>query len=129
MTAVRIGAEAAALRRRLEPVAWFVLEELVLASNPTGGIEKGVRALAGALSLNKDTVARAIVRLRAEGLVVAQRQIHSDAPPKPSTGSTPTRPSSSWPGCYVPEDGSASPGTLGTGRWTGLTASGRSWTR
>ena len=74
MTPLRIDADAAALRRRLGPVPWFVLEELLLLSDTTSGVNTGVRALAAGLSLNKDTVARAIVRLRDEGLVVAQSQ-------------------------------------------------------
>jgi DNA-binding transcriptional MocR family regulator len=74
MTPLRIDADAAALRRRLGPVPWFVLEELLLLSDATTVVNIGVRALAAGLSLNKDTVARAIGHLRDEGLVVAQTQ-------------------------------------------------------
>ncbi len=76
MTRLRIDADAGVLRRRLGPVPWFVLEELLLFSDGTGVADTSVRAIAGALSLNKDTVARAIRRLRAEGVVVAQLQTH-----------------------------------------------------
>jgi hypothetical protein len=54
------------LRRRLGPAPWFVLEELVLVGD-TQGAETNVRSLA-------DTVARALGRLRAAGLVVAEPQ-------------------------------------------------------
>ena len=74
MTPLRIDGEASPLRRRLGPIPWFVLEELFLASDTTSVVEAGVRALGAGLSLNKDTVARAIARLRTEGLVVAQPQ-------------------------------------------------------
>ncbi len=75
MTPLRIDADAAALRRRLGPVPWFVLEELLLVSDATSVVNTGVRALAASLSLNKDTVARAVGRLRDEGLVVAGGQV------------------------------------------------------
>ncbi len=74
MTALRITAAAATLRRRLGPVPWFVLEELVLLADTDAVVETNVRALAASLSLNKDTVARALVLLRSEGLVVAEPQ-------------------------------------------------------
>lgn len=61
------------LRRRLGPAPWFVLEELVLVG-AVGGAETNVRSLAAGLSLNKDTVARALSRLRAAGLVVVEPQ-------------------------------------------------------
>ena len=61
------------LRRRLGPGPWFVLEELVLVGT-AGGAETNVRSLAAGLSQNKDTVARALGRLRAAGLVVAEPQ-------------------------------------------------------
>lgn len=74
MTALHITAESTPLRRRLGPVAWFVLEELVPSADDAAVVETSVRALAGDLSLNNDTVARALGRLRAEGLVVAEPQ-------------------------------------------------------
>lgn len=69
---VVVTAEAGALRRRLGPTAWVVFEELLLASTgpETGcGASVSVRSLAASLGLAKDTVARALVRLRAAGLV------------------------------------------------------------
>ena len=74
MTPLRIDPGARVVRRRLGPLPWFVLEELLLLSDGTGVAETSVRAIASALSLNKDTVARAVRRLRAEGLVVLQSQ-------------------------------------------------------
>jgi len=62
------------LRRELGPSAWIVFEELLLAS--TGPADRcvasmSVRTLAASLGLAKDTVARALVRLRRAGLVTA----------------------------------------------------------
>ena len=62
------------LRRRLGPTAWVVFEELVLASSRTrdGRVASvSIRTLAGRLGLAKDTVARALNRLRRAGLVTA----------------------------------------------------------
>ncbi len=75
-----IGAEAAELRRRLDPAAWVVLEELLLVSTGTGDTctaAVSVRALAGRLGLSKDTIARALTRLRAAGLVTGY-QLRAD---------------------------------------------------
>lgn len=69
---VVVTGEASELRRRLGPTAWVVFEELLLASTgpETGcGASVSVRSLAASLGLAKDTVARALVRLRAAGLV------------------------------------------------------------
>ncbi|HET7486330.1 MAG TPA: hypothetical protein VFJ85_00275 [Acidimicrobiales bacterium] len=74
MTALRVDPAAASLRRRLGPVDWFVLEELALLAGADSVVETAVRDLAGRLSLNKDTVARALVRLKAAGVVVAEPQ-------------------------------------------------------
>lgn len=74
MTAVRLDPTAAPLRRRLGPVPWFVLEELLLLAGPDSIVETNVRALAAGLSLNKDTVARALRRLQAEGLLAHEPQ-------------------------------------------------------
>lgn len=73
MTGFCVDPMSSPLRRRLGPAPWFVLEELVLVG-ATEGAETNVRSLAAGLSLNKDTVARALGRLRAEGLVVAEAQ-------------------------------------------------------
>lgn len=75
-----LGEDVLATRPRLGPVPWFVLEELLRLAPGRGGlVETSVRELAANLSLNKDTVARALVRLRAEGIVIAQRQGHTPA--------------------------------------------------
>lgn len=67
-----LTAGSVGVRRRLGPTAWVVFEELLLAS--TGDSDEcvasvSVRSLAALLDLSKDTVARALTRLRAAGLV------------------------------------------------------------
>ncbi len=64
------------LRSRLGPTAWVVFEELLLAStgNRDGcAASVSIRTLAGRLGLAKDTVARALARLRRAGLVTAHQ--------------------------------------------------------
>ena len=76
-----LTAESAELRRRLDPAAWVVFEELLLASTGTGEgcvASVSIRTLADRLGLAKDTVARALGRLRRAGLVTA-RQARTDA--------------------------------------------------
>lgn len=73
MTGFCVDPASSPLRRQLGPAPWFVLEELVLVGAAEGA-ETNVRSLAAGLSLNKDTVARALSRLRAAGLVVAEPQ-------------------------------------------------------
>jgi DNA-binding transcriptional MocR family regulator len=76
-----LTADSAELRRRLDPAAWVVFEELLLASTGTGEgcvASVSIRALADRLGLAKDTVARALGRLRRAGLVTA-RQARTDA--------------------------------------------------
>ena len=62
------GADCSELRRALGPTAWFVLEELAFraTANSEGKlfVQVATRELAGALGLNKDTVTRALARLR-----------------------------------------------------------------
>jgi hypothetical protein len=62
------GAECAALRRSLGATARFVLEELALRATAddagTRTVQVSTRELADALALNKDTVTRALGRLR-----------------------------------------------------------------
>lgn len=62
------------LRRDLGPVSWMVFEELLLVSvDDESGFRvacRSVRDLARSLGLAKDTVARAMQRLRVIGLVV-----------------------------------------------------------
>ena len=76
MRSVVVGAAASELRRALGPTSWMVMEELLMRS--TGPADAciasvSVRGLAASLGLAKDTVGRAIRRLRDAGLVtVAQ---------------------------------------------------------
>jgi DNA-binding transcriptional ArsR family regulator len=72
-----VAGEANALRRDLGPTSWMVLEELLLRS--TGPVDAcvasvSVRVLAASLGLAKDTVGRAIRRLRYAGLVTVAQQ-------------------------------------------------------
>lgn len=74
-----VGSKAAPLRRELGPLAWFVLEELVLAADEDPGTGElrsgvGVRDLAASLGMSKDTVARGLHGLIAAGLVC--RAVH-----------------------------------------------------
>ena len=67
-----LSADSVGLRRALGPTAWVVFEELLLASTVTPDgprASESVRSLAGELGLAKDTVARALNRLRRAGLV------------------------------------------------------------
>ena len=67
-----IGPPAAPVRRELGPLSWFIFEELVLCAEPGGGGEPravvGVRGLAAALGISKDTAARGLSRLIDVGL-------------------------------------------------------------
>ncbi len=78
MTGLRLDSTTAELRRRLGSVPWFIFEELLLAEGETSGglfiARASSRSLARAVSLNKDTVARALAVLRGAGLVAHQRQ-------------------------------------------------------
>jgi hypothetical protein len=67
-----LAGESVELRRLLGPTAWAVFEELLLVSTPTPDgrqASMSVRSLATRLWLGKDTVARALTRLRRAGLV------------------------------------------------------------
>ena len=67
-----LAADSGALRRALGPTAWTVFEELLLMSTATSGEREAsmsVRSLAARLGLAKDTVGRALTRLRRAGLV------------------------------------------------------------
>jgi hypothetical protein len=60
------------VRRRLGPVAWVVLECLAEHAVARGDVPvscRSVRGLADELDLSKDSVARALQRLRRDGLV------------------------------------------------------------
>ena len=63
------------LRRQLGATAWFVLEELVVhaVAESDGMVRAQVstRELSARLALNKDTVTRALAKLRACGAVTA----------------------------------------------------------
>jgi DNA-binding transcriptional ArsR family regulator len=77
LPSVVVGGAASELRRALDPTSWMVLEELLLCSTgPAGGCvaRVSVRALAASLGLSKDTVGRAIRRLRDAGLVTVAQQ-------------------------------------------------------
>ena len=72
-----VAFEASALRRDLGPTSWMVLEEMLLGS--TGPVDAcvarvSVRALGASLGLSKDTVGRAVRRLRDAGLVTVVQQ-------------------------------------------------------
>lgn len=76
-----LAADSAEWRRQLGPTAWVVFEELILASTGTGEgcvASVSIRTLADRLGLAKDTIARALGRLRRAGLVTA-RQSRTDA--------------------------------------------------
>lgn len=63
---------AVTVRRRLEPVAWLVLEELAMRAVVIDGLvsaEESVRSIAGELGRSKDSVARALRQLTTAGLV------------------------------------------------------------
>jgi DNA-binding transcriptional ArsR family regulator len=67
-----IGAASLELRRALGPSAWLVFEEMLLRSTTERGeriAHVSVRSMAAALGVAKDTVARALNRLRDAGLV------------------------------------------------------------
>ena len=77
MRFVVVGAAAGELRRALGPTSWMVLEELLLCSTGPADAcvaQVSVRALAASLRLAKDTVGRAIRRLRSAGLVTVVQQ-------------------------------------------------------
>jgi hypothetical protein len=68
----RVGPASAALRRRLGPTAWVILEELLARSSGPAECCRAtvsVRSLAAELGLAKDTAARALRRLHSDGLV------------------------------------------------------------
>jgi DNA-binding transcriptional ArsR family regulator len=77
LPSVVVGGAASELRRALGPTSWMVLEEMLLHSTgPADGCvaRVSVRALAASLGLAKDTVGRAIRRLRDAGLVTVAQQ-------------------------------------------------------
>ena len=80
MTDLVVTPAVATIRRRLGPVAWVVLEELLLGAGPADGTagttrscDATVRDLAERLGLDKDTVARAVRRLADDGLIAREQ--------------------------------------------------------
>lgn len=71
-----LSAGSVEVRRRLDPTAWVVFEQLLFESTDHGDVwvaSVPVRSLATQLGLAKDTVARALTRLRVAGLVDASQ--------------------------------------------------------
>lgn len=69
-----VGPRAIGLRRRVGPTAWVVLEQVLASSTGPAGCCRArvsVRTLAADLAMSKDTVARALGRLRHVGLAYA----------------------------------------------------------
>lgn len=72
MNALQIDARSHPFRRNAGPVGWLLLEELALHADRDGDalvVPTSVRELATAVSLNKDTVARAVAVLVGLGAV------------------------------------------------------------
>ena len=72
MTALRLDRRAREFRHDAGPQAWFVLEQLALDAIRDGSalvVLTSVRELAAAVSLNKDTIARAVAVLVRLGVV------------------------------------------------------------
>jgi hypothetical protein len=74
---LRFGTRAAAVRRKVGPTAWVVLEELVVGADRHLRVVTNVRCLATELGLAKDTVAAALRRLKAVGILRRDRQQHA----------------------------------------------------
>ena len=76
-------AERRALRRRLGPVAWCVLEDLIeearVDSQGRRVATSSVRRLAENLGVSKDTTARALRRLTSAQLIAALPATRSDS--------------------------------------------------
>jgi hypothetical protein len=69
--------ESSSLRRAVGPMPWAALEVLASRARTVNGelvTEIGVRALAAELGLAKDTAARALVVLRAHGVLAADQR-------------------------------------------------------
>jgi len=66
------------VRRRLGPTAWTVLEDLALDAHPDGAgglwARTSARLIAGHLDIEPGTVANALRRLRADGVVTLGRE-------------------------------------------------------
>lgn len=71
---VVLGPRAHELRKYVGPTAWVVLEEMMQRSAGDGDrvvAQVSIRSLASSLGLAKDTVARAVRRLRDLGIIAA----------------------------------------------------------
>lgn len=71
-----VGPKAHELRRYVGPTSWAVLEEMMqAATGPADRLvaEVSIRSLAASLGLAKDTVARAVRRLRELGVIAAEQ--------------------------------------------------------
>jgi hypothetical protein len=67
-----LGAEAVASARGVGPTAWTVLTAVAMSAESVDGqllARASARSLAADLNLNKDTVCRALARLRKAGLL------------------------------------------------------------
>ncbi len=76
-----VGPGGTALRRRLGPTAWVVLEAVVAQAHDAEGdlvVDASVRSLASEVGLAKTTVARALTKLRECGLVTFTQTRASD---------------------------------------------------
>lgn len=72
MNSLKVDARVCEVRHAAGPVGWFLLEHLAMHAAVDGDelvVATSVRDLAVAVSLNKDTVARAVAVLRGLGLV------------------------------------------------------------
>lgn len=77
MSALVVSDAGRALRARLDPAAWVVLEELwqrvpTVARYGDAVVAVTVRELGAAVGVSKDTAARALARLTRAGLLAAQ---------------------------------------------------------
>ena len=76
--AVRLNAATRPLRRILRPIEWVVLEDVALDARPDAAgalvASTSARRVAEHLGLTPGAVARALARLRSEGLVAHVRQ-------------------------------------------------------
>ena len=70
---IKLGPAAHELRRHVGPTAWVVLEEMLQRSTGNDHVvaQASIRSLASSLGLAKDTVNRAVGRLRDLGVIEA----------------------------------------------------------
>ena len=73
---IKLGPASHELRRHVGPTAWVVLEEMLQRSSGDDGhvvAQVSIRSLASSLGLAKDTVTRAVGRLRDLGVIDASQ--------------------------------------------------------